>query len=319
MSRTAVSDPLIPPVASDPPEARADWLETLALSKRDKNSSLQDLVQEIHRSGSTDGLENVETLEEITDAGSEQSQVLAEDTFTEIGDRLTACGSAYRAYPFEVQSQYIRARRGYEKCVYTFLLLLSRFGINAGPPCIDAPDLFERIGAWAAQKYFGGADRGVQSYLFGFPRRVAPKGFSSAVDDLCRQVGEGGGCKDHPTRKDQKDAKLDLAVWRAFGDRRVGKLIAFGQCAAGSDWPSKLSELQPKAFCQKWMNDLPAVPAVRMFLVPFRVEQRKWDHVCIDAGILFDRCRIAALTTDLEPGLRKQCAEWSRYVSKTYL
>lgn len=56
-----MTDPLPAPPASDPPESHADWLELKALREGDNNSSFQDLVQELRRTGSTDGLDVAET------------------------------------------------------------------------------------------------------------------------------------------------------------------------------------------------------------------------------------------------------------------
>lgn len=309
-----MSENLSAPAASDPPELQADWLELLALSKDDKNSSLEDLVREHRRSGSTEAVGDPERIEEITDAGSETSQAVAGDAFSELHDRYRACGGYATGYPFDVSERYIQAKRDFRKSIYTFLLLLSKFGKDAGPPGVDTADIFERVSATAAMEYFGGDRGGAKVYLFGFPRRLSPAGFRNALDDLCRQMGEGGGCRDHPTRKDQKDAKLDLAVWRTFQDLRTGKLIGFGQCATGGDWPQKLTELQASEFCRKWMHDPPTVLPIRLFFVPFRFESKKWDHACIDGGILFDRCRISELARDADDELVASCTAWCENV-----
>lgn len=311
-----MSNALVAPAATDGAEAHADWLELLALSKDDKNSSFEDLVRELRRSGSTEALEDFETIEEITDEGSERSQAVAEDALGEVSDRLTACGSHPVSYPFEVQPRYIQARANFDDSVYVFLLVLSTFGKDAGPSTLDGADLFEQVSAYAAEQYLGGADRGAKRYLFGFPRRVSPAGFRDAVDDLCVRIGEGGRSRNRPTRSDQKDAKLDLVVWRAFDDGRVGKLIGFGQCATGHNWRTKLSELQTPAFWKKWITEPAAVDPVRMFFVPFRVEAIKWDDASIDGGILFDRCRIASLAANLDDALRRSCRRWTRHVLK---
>ena len=315
-----MTDSLTPPPASDPPESHADWVELLALSQRDGTASFEDVVEQLRRSGSFEDAFELEEDETILDTGSEKSQRVAQDAFDEIDDRLHACGTDPTSYPFGVEAQYIQERTAKDAgSVYEFLLLLSRFGKDAGPASTEAADLFERLSAAAALQYFGGADRGAESYLFGFPRRVTKAGFKNALDDLCNQMGEGGGCKEHPTRKDQKDAKLDLAVWRRFEDRRLGQLIGFGQCATGKNWRGKLSELQPADFCSKWMYESPVVKPVRMFFVPFRIESARWDHVCIDGGIPFDRCRITALTATIDAKLEGECRAWAQSVRKACL
>src|SRR5207249_864771 len=128
--------------------------------------------------------------------------------------------------------QYIELRKEQEESVYLFLLLLSKFGKDAGPSGIDAACLFEKVCIEAARSYFGGLKLGVEGYHFGAPRRSTPKKFADALNEMCTRMGEGVGCRlDRPRVNVQKDAKLDLVVWRHFPDNRAGKLIGFGQCA----------------------------------------------------------------------------------------
>ena len=308
-----MTDPLPAPPASDTPESHADWLELKALREGDNNSSFQDLVQELRRTGSTDGLDVAETNSGTADSGSELSHVVAEEMLGEISDRLAACARLEGVYSFEVHEQYIQARSGHEESMYTFLLLLSYFGKDAGPQNINAVKLFNSISAHAGREYFGGRSQGVRSYIFDFPRDNGPKNFPDALDDLCREMAEGAGYKDHPTGKDQKDAKLDIAIWRPFEDGRVGKLIAFGQCATGNGWPEKLRELQPLEFVT-WMINTPPVMPIKLFFTPFRAESKKWDKTSVAGGILFDRCRIAGLTGGIDAGLQQDCERWTRFV-----
>lgn len=301
-----MTESLPAPSASDPREEQADWLELLALAKKDLNSSLEDLVRQHRRSGSTDGLGGIDTA---TDRGSERAQQVAEEAMAELSDRTMSCGGRY---PFRVEERYIQARKNSRKSIYVFLLALTRWGKDAGPVGTDAADLFERVCAKAAEEYLGGTERGARSYLFGFPRRVTLPGFRAALDDLCQQMGEGGGCRERPTTSDQKDAELDLAAWRGFDDRRAGQLIALGQCATGGNWNEKISVLHN--FPKKWMIESPLVEHVRMFFFPRRLELHKWEVTVIDAGIAFDRCRIAALVGRVDSELRSECAEWTQHV-----
>ena len=125
-------------------------------------------------------------------------------------------------------------------------------------------------------------------------------------------MGEGLGCKSRPELPNQKDAQLDVVAWREFNDARKGKLIAFGQCATGQNWRDKLLELPPtQDWCTYWMKDRPATWPVRMFFVPHRVEFKHWMHTCVQAGILFDRCRIAVHTTGIDEDLRERCRKWA--------
>jgi hypothetical protein len=302
------------PAASAGPEAAADWLELAALRAEDRNSSLQELIQAVRTSGSLDAVESADAGG--VDARGESSERVAEDAFSELGDRLTSCDSAY---PFDISSGYVRVTAQPKNYVYLFLLLLSKFGLGAGPAKIDAPKLFEEICADAARSYLGGQALGVERYLFGAPRRGTAASFRKAVNDLCLKLGEGGGCRERMRLKHQKDAKLDLVAWRAFHDGRASKLVAFGQCATGRNWHTKLTELQPTAFCGLWFRDSLAVQPLRFFFVPFRVDRSTWEEAAFYGGVLFDRCRIAANAKDIEQGIADACRNWSEFAIRKRL
>lgn len=308
------------PSASENREDHADWLELRALKAADRNSSIQDLVQVIRQTGTIEAIEPDHGPEDPQDRGAEKTQVVAEDAFAEIEDRYASCGGDHGTYPFRLGSQYIEWRTGRRKSLYLFLLLLSRFGKDAGPNGSDGARLFELLSVQAAAIYFGGAESDVGSYHFGAPRRSTPRGFREALNEMCSQMGEGQGCRvDRPNLSDQKDAKLDLTVWRPFGDHRPGKLMGFGQCATGADWPDKLTHLQPEHFCRQWMRDTPAVSPIRLFFAPFRIERRRWRDVTGLGGIIFDRCRIAFLARGIGRNLMRECTDWTAHVLKERL
>ena len=95
--------------------------------------------------------------------------------------------------------------------------------------------------------------------------------------------------------------------------------MGFGQCATGSDWTDKLTQLQPEAFCGMWMLDTPAVAPVRLFFVPFRIERRRWLDAARRGGIIFDRCRIAVHARRIGGELMSECADWTTHVFEEHL
>jgi hypothetical protein len=117
----------------------------------------------------------------------------------------------------------------------------------------------------------------------------------------------------------QRDAKLDVVVWRSFPDGRAGQVIGFGQCATGRSWPAKLHELQPRAFANLWFREPLTVEPLRLFFVPFRVDRARWEEASFYGGMLFDRCRIAAHSDELETDVLDRCQVWSRHVIRTRL
>jgi hypothetical protein len=314
-------------------EELADWIELQALLADDRNASLGDLARVLHRSGSADDLmgeiryvdsddpygliADDERDEAMGDYGWDAATSVAEDTAAEIDDRVRACGGRY---PFRMDGSVLRLKKPARSHVYSFLLLLSIFGHrkgrhgDMGPVGIPTLELFEEVSALAATTYLGGRDNGVGVYFFGFPRRRAPRGFKDALNELCREMGEGGGCKESPTRKDQKDAHLDLVVWRHFPDGRRGKAIGFGQLATGKNWSQKLSELNPHNFRELFMLEGFAVPPLRLFFMPGRVKHESWDSVTQYSGVVFDRCRLAALASRQDRDVERRCRDWVQHV-----
>lgn len=301
--------PLFPPAGIAPPgggrEDRADWLELTALRRR-RFASMEDLLQAV-RSSPWSGDSSTRGLE---------AELGAADAFAELHDRRRAC---LRGYPFRLAGEVVEAPRSIASAPYTFLLLLSAFGAAGGPAGIDGASLFEEVCAGAGMSYLGGRRAGARAILFGAPRHSSPAGFRAAVDHLCEEIGEGGGCRPRLRLRHQRDAKLDLVVWRPFPDGRAGQVIGFGQCATGRGWTAKLQELQPRAFGALWLREPLAVEPLRLFFVPFRVDPAHWEEATFSGGVLFDRCRIAAYAHELQPGVRERCRAWSRHVIRTRL
>ena len=302
------------PSLSDPPELKADWLELCAVRDTDVCTSLADIQSALTVSGTADAVDD-EDGSGPTLGDADRYEAAAEAAFFEIDDRSVSCDCDDLGYPFEIDSTSLVAVSGSMESVYVFLLLLSKYGHATRINGDNGAKLFEEVCAQAAAAYLGGPHSHVASFVFGFPRRTAPGGFACAVDSLCDQLREGGGNRARPRTKDQKDAKLDIVAWRAFADSRGGKLIAFGQCATGSDWPDKVHELgAPAGWCKLWMREELAVDPLKMFFVPHRVPGDRWLETCVGGGILFDRCRIVQHSCHLDDALRQRIATWSATV-----
>lgn len=303
------------PAATAAPGELADWLEMEALRAADRNSSTQDLASALRRTGSGEEVEIERPFESPTDSvddrGGETIEPIAEAAFEEIEDRSVACAGRY---PFHLNGSLLQGTTRVRDSLYVFLLLLSRYGKDAGPEGLNVPQLFEEVAELAIGNCLGGPRNEVSTYQFGFPRRLNPAGFRAALDDLCQRMGEGGSSKNRPTRKDQKDASLDLIAWRPFPDRRRGLVMAWGQCATGADWREKLTDLQPEDWASAWMAERPAVVPLRSFFVPHRVDREHWDVSAIAGGVLFDRCRIAAFGNSLSKHIREGIRAYSRHV-----
>jgi hypothetical protein len=265
-------------------------LELTALEADDRNSSFQDLVAVLNRAGSVDGLPASGVA---SDRGSELTQQLADTAFAELHSRVTACD---QAYPFELSDQSIQLKDASgEHSSYVFMLLLKQVGVTRGPRRVKGATHFEEIAGEAARRYLGGDANGAESYQFGFPRRTTAAGFVEAVNELCERLGDGGGARIRPSTHWKKDGKLDLVAWRHFPDHRRGKVIAFGQCAAGHNYDDKITELIPRRFLYLWTTQQIVPDPLMFFFIPGCVDDEKLLDIISSQAILFDRCRIAAL------------------------
>jgi hypothetical protein len=276
--------PALPDSPTDPLQL-ADWLEVLALVSEDLNSSTGDLQSALSRGSVLDG-EGAETLD---------GKML--EVFSELESRETAAGSGY---PFSVMGSVLQARSSWADCSsYVFCLCLSYFRWQRPPASpYFPPRLFEALCAEAARRWVGG-----EGVRFGSPRVPTdlPRSFAKALDDVCQKlIREGGGFKKQPHRVHWlKDCGLDVVAWRDWPDRLSGKLLLLGACASGQDWQDKTHDLILDDFYRLRMTEPPDSPVVRAFFVPHRVPQSRWRETTVEAGIIFDRCRIASLAPKL--------------------
>jgi len=244
----------------------ADWLELLAITSDDGNSSHGDLYQELNRLG-------VDNLDSICTA-----------SMLELNKRVVASGSNY---PFTFSGTLLRVKNDWHSFTpYTFCLLLSY--------CDDRTKkvkgfrhevMFEHLSCLAAKRYLGG-----EVLRFGSPRDTLPRGFRDALMNICTAVGEWSFIRGVRWLRNQDDG-LDLVAWKHFPDHQIGKLILFGHCASGDNWDGKINELQPNDFCSKWLGGDKS-PIVKAFFIPHRLSPDVFEDRAISAKLFFDRCRI---------------------------
>ena len=302
------------PEASSGAIGHADWLELTAIITADSESSGHDLTNVISRAGSIDAareadeLDDDEPLDEPVEGEDDELEAIADAAFEVLADRGEVVGAPY---PFSVDGSVLTAKEGAESSPYVFLAALTHFGplLNGAT---EGASLFERISAAALVEYLGGTGA-ARSYDFGAPRRDRPASFRQAIDELCQEMGEGGGCRVTRIKvAEMKDAGLDLVAWSPFGDGRPNQLSVFGQCAAGENWRNKISELQPDQFCRSWMWEPPALRPLAAFFVPRQIGPPHWETDALHGQqLLFDRLRIARLLGGLDGDLANSCAAWT--------
>jgi hypothetical protein len=300
------------PLLSDEPHELLDHLEISSLADSDRNASAAQLRGDLGLAGSSDAMdEDEEDQNEVTE--SERMDGIVDAVLTEAEARIMACGE--KNYPFLLRRKALLSRDARYTSVYTFLLLLSAYGEDA-VPSLDAAKLFEDVSAHAAKVYFGSPQEPAHTFVFGFPRRIGPKDFPGALQELCAgKIREGQPDNKMPGVSSMKDAGLDIVTWKPFTDNRSSKLIAFGQCATGQNWREKRHELQPADWCRTWLLKTPQVHPIKVFFVPHAVNDKDWAALGYQAGIIFDRVRIAHFAEKKLPKVeRSKIRTWSKSV-----
>ncbi|MDE0693491.1 MAG: hypothetical protein OXI55_14785 [Gammaproteobacteria bacterium] len=171
---------------------------------------------------------------------------------------------------------------------------------------IDGTHLLEQLAKAILHNYLGEDSR---SLVFGTSDRSS---FADKVDRLCGELGEGGGyiSLTGQTRR-SGDGKLDVVAWKAFADGLPGKLILFAQCKTGTSWRPELNQLQPRAFCDKWIRRPFGVDPIRAFVVAEAEDRVVFPEAVQDGGLLFDRCRIVDFCPDLEYEFMQRLKCWT--------
>ena len=241
----------------------------------------------------------------------------AEEAYIEIEARSRACGRD-AGYPFSIDDRgsMLALRPGklnHRQLVYLYLLLATRLNMhdNRRHAEIDGASLFEKLCAGIARTYLGSR---AESMVFGTASGTG--GFRARVADLCRRLGEGGSARD-AVSPSVRDGKLDVVAWKPFADSWRGKLIIFGQCKTGTEYRDTLTQLQPDAFCAKWLREMPAIPPVRAFFVSEALSRsgasarNQWYERATDAGLLFDRCRTVDFCDGLTDDVLEEVRAWT--------
>ena len=246
----------------------------------------------------------------------EPTDGFAEEAYREIERRQEGCRDGY---PFEVTTEGqtlrdLRKAQKHKRTIYKYLLLATRLNMktNRSHAGIDGALIFEELAAEVAREYLGPR---AESLVFGTAAETTD--FREKVDELCTRIKEGEGFVDRDEApSNEKDGKLDVVVWKHFTDGLPGKLIAFGQCKTGTNYKDELTQLQPDSFCKKWLRSPPALTPVRLFFVSEALPRSRWRNASIDAGLLFDRCRIVDFCTKVGTDVMKKIEDWTKAAAK---
>ena len=242
-----------------------------------------------------------------------------EEAYAEIERRQEASGDGY---PFMIGDPGLTLQASQDTdnprhVIYKYLLLATRLNmkddrVHAG---IDGALLLEELSAEAAREYFG--DR-AKSIVFG--TAADNNRFPDKVNDLCYQLGEGGGFSNNYELRFTRvrDGKLDVVVWNPFTDGLPGKLIGFGQCKTGTYYENELTQLQPDVFRDMWMRSPLVVLPVRMFFLAEALASAGGGSIYTSrrAGLLFDRCRIIDFCNEVNKDVIAKVRKWTEAAAK---
>lgn len=261
----------------------ADWLELVALVADDGSASASDFEQILRREGTFDA------------AGRDVAARIEAHVITVFAELESRFRDDKGYYPFRVAGRLLSRveKRDVRLVPYLFCLCMSYFdhGKNAKANGIDPRLLFEHVSCLALEGYSGGSAK-----VFGTSRTKGMSAFKQLVKEICVFTGEGRDCRQQNTLN-KKDDHIDLVAVKHFHDKKVGKIIFFGQCATGKDWEAKLSELQPVAFWNHWIEPNKVSDILRSFFVPHEVPAERWDYCAQYGGVLFDRRRLSHWAT----------------------
>jgi hypothetical protein len=302
--------PELPSPKAEPHEL-ADFAELLAWSKG--SASAREIVAYLGRLDDND--HNIGCDDNDDENADELDEVM-----NEIERRKAACGDGY---PFELTFdgtvlQYIPADGNHRSDIYRYLLLSTRLNMKTHRVHaeIDGTTLLEEISARALQCYLGPTR--ARSLVFG---TASSGSFKDKVNQLCDELGEGGGfhCLDDASAQ-ANDDKLDTVTWVPFADRKPGQLVVFGQCKTGSNWNGLITQLQPEAFLKRWTrNRMYLVNPLRALCVSEAADRSRWGGTVVYAGLFFDRCRIVDFCEELEQDLWSKVRTWNAAAKATVL
>lgn len=218
-----------------------------------------------------DSLSKAELSSHIEDSsGSEPDQTFIDDIWLELDRRYFLYGDNP---PFEVEYREIKPLLDWKTVPeYLTCLILSLDGNSVDS--VSTGKLFERLSSKAISRYFNG-----NSIIYGHPSK-------QTVKDIAKKMYETFIQEPTPSFKDRG---VDIICWKPFGDSRKSQITALIQCAAGFNWDKKLLGIPYRAWLNyiQWGSD-----PIKGFTAPIVINEKRYDDVVTDAGLMFDRPRL---------------------------
>ena len=217
------------------------------------------------------------------------------ETYAELEKRKTFSNNKYPFVFYRNSILFDESCKDFYKNIYLFLLLCTRFNMTKFKTQngVDGTLLFEKLCSKVAKNYFGNNS---DSLVFG---TAEPGNFEKKVNNLIKNIGEGDSFKNpnknSPTKNDDS---IDIVVWKNFADKRVGKLIGFGQCKTGtSSWRDGIHKLKPSNFCSKWFHKSPVLNPIPMVFICDTLNEEFNFYTDQQGFLMFNRFRILEYIT----------------------
>ena len=251
--------------------------------------------------------DGIDSEDDVVNEGSEIRNGL-DDVFAELQRRTQFTANKY-PFDFGKYSMKLTAETSLTKDIYLFLLLCTRLNMKTQKVQngIDGTKVFENLCAHVAKNYFGQSSK---SFVFG----TAEAGnFESKVSDMIKSIGEGkkftNPNNNAPTKKDDS---IDVVVWKEFSDKRVGKLIGFGQCKTGTTtWRDDIHRLKPKDFCGNWFNEQPVFDPIPLVFICDTMNEDFNFPTSQKGYLVFNRFRILEYVDDsLAENIKQDISNW---------
>lgn len=235
------------------------------------------------------------------------------EVMEEISRRENICKGGYpfvQEYDGTVLKLASSRSKARQKKIYLYLLLCTRLDMRKKKihADLDGTQLLERLSDHALKAYLGPDSK---SMLFG---TAAQTNFKFRVEELCNMLGEGWPKSN--LRTHTGDGGLDTVGWIPFSDKNPGQLIVFGQSKTGTNWRDDTTRLQPRNFADLWLSDNFRVDPLRAYFVSESVDRSSWDRATIEAGILFDRCRLVNHSKKLPSSIYSEICKWTNAAAK---
>lgn len=267
--------------------------------RRENKLQLSDWMEINALLDDTDNSSSIEEMMSLLKVSTDDTDENRADVSSELISREKKLGDAY---PFSFNGILLKTKTPEDftkQWSYIFCLFISYLGVNKGEVGLsiwkqkDVTSLFEQISTIAAKRFLSCSEYEAKELRFGFPRdSLDPKykSFKSALELLKNMIQEGT-ITPNPVSRNQKDAGLDIVVWRNFPDGKTNKFIFLGQCAAGNDFKDKRNDILKIDGFFTFLTT-----PIKGFFVPHELDDDDWGELSFTRyiGIIFDRSRIAS-------------------------